>query len=818
MDFKIVNLKKTLEKKFNIKEDLRLFKEFEDRVYFYIERYEGYIFCFVYWKDSGEFELVSRIEHSEDTKNSLIVINHIGDNYIKFTSYNEEDTISLYSFEVSNNSLNILFRDKYQNIKLLDEKYAILSKDFIFGEDHYLLDIAQNEIYKINSIELENSFFYNTRVLDIKDEKYLVHTKYSLDTYDLDYHFDYSELKKGDSGVYIISYNEFINNIKNNEKVGFMIVMESSEFSYINAVNYDDLIHNIEHYKNYHFININNKNKEVELYRIIIDNKEIIKELETTVSYREYSNLDRIFAFDYPVTITKTSWLYACDEFRQFYPFEFIDRSIRDNNESVTDILDEYIIYYVWNELRDNSYYEYTRIRNRDDGSIYMDIYGTGKLLLDKKTYLVYNEKWLKTELAILEASDRYYTDLKDLFKSMDNKQLEYNWLVTGMVAYPQNEKFKDMVNKEYLWLTGEELTNMMEAENFQWIWGVFTAFDKNRSEYEAIEVLPLADGNKDIWAESPKLQHPLGLIEIIAWDSSLTIIISEEEGIVENFKKYYPEAIDLKYRNKLIDKQIERIEELLLGLEIIEEKKEGYNIIVSEIWNKLYRDDFTNPYINILDGEIINLGNEIKSKCMEVVPIRQVVIYFSENDETTDNKIIDNEFNDSRINYSYDVIRVWEMDKGPIINNKLYGLYSLLPLMKDDRMPTNSEEVLKEAVELTSQIEDKALGADILAAMSFIAEVKFSKDIISKFIRREMLMTSELWKEWAEEERKDGIKEGEKTAIERNVIKLLTMKFGSISKEKKNKISELDVVTLEIILADIFKYESLDEINKYLR
>ncbi|WP_425445848.1 DUF4351 domain-containing protein [Dethiothermospora halolimnae] len=42
--------------------------------------------------------------------------------------------------------------------------------------------------------------------------------------------------------------------------------------------------------------------------------------------------------------------------------------------------------------------------------------------------------------------------------------------------------------------------------------------------------------------------------------------------------------------------------------------------------------------------------------------------------------------------------------------------------------------------------------------------------------------------------------------------------KFGAVSEELKSKISELDSVTLELIIDDILEYESLDDVKKYIQ
>lgn len=205
-----------------------------------------------------------------------------------------------------------------------------------------------------------------------------------------------------------------------------------------------------------------------------------------------------------------------------------------------------------------------------------------------------------------------------------------------------------------------------------------------------------------------------------------------------------------------------------------------------------------------------------------QVLPIRQTVIYFSEINEITDNKIVDETFNQSRLDYSYDVMRVWEMDKKIVLDNKLYGLYPLLPLMKDDRKKHNKEEVFKEAVQIALAIEDKALSADILAAMSFLAEVEYSKSLITKYIRREMLMQSELWKEWIEEERLESMEKGKREGeIEsmRKSIKLTLLNRFNITKINIDKILDQieDRVLLENLFNRAFQVQSVDEFNDIL-
>lgn len=181
------------------------------------------------------------------------------------------------------------------------------------------------------------------------------------------------------------------------------------------------------------------------------------------------------------------------------------------------------------------------------------------------------------------------------------------------------------------------------------------------------------------------------------------------------------------------------------------------------------------------------------------LISIKQVVVLFHPKHDNNLNILEDKRDDNSNTITGYDVLRVWEMDKDFVIGNKLLGLYSLLPLMKDERKETSKEIILKEAVEIALAVEDKALGADILAAMSFLAEVEYSTEIITKFIRRDMLMGSTLFNEWVKEERDEAaVKE-----VIRNTTEVLVTKFGVVDEDLLVKIRNIKSKTM---LDQLFK------------
>lgn len=65
--------------------------------------------------------------------------------------------------------------------------------------------------------------------------------------------------------------------------------------------------------------------------------------------------------------------------------------------------------------------------------------------------------------------------------------------------------------------------------------------------EYE----LPKADGYIGIWQNPVSIQHPLAEIEVIAWDSLMTIFISKNDDIANLLWNKNPYAKDLEKYNE---------------------------------------------------------------------------------------------------------------------------------------------------------------------------------------------------------------------------------------------------------------------------
>lgn len=141
-------------------------------------------------------------------------------------------------------------------------------------------------------------------------------------------------------------------------------------------------------------------------------------------------------------------------------------------------------------------------------------------------------------------------TSIKDIYDCIENAD-KYNWLITNIECYPNDEKIIEILAGECCWIKGKDLLQLLHKEDFQWIWGVFSAFSEELELNEILNYsLPYADGYTGFWKNPISIQHPLAKMEIVAWDGSLILVISKENKIVEAIVKKKAGAKDLETYN----------------------------------------------------------------------------------------------------------------------------------------------------------------------------------------------------------------------------------------------------------------------------
>ena len=147
---------------------------------------------------------------------------------------------------------------------------------------------------------------------------------------------------------------------------------------------------------------------------------------------------------------------------------------------------------------------------------------------------------------------------------------------------------------------------------------------------------------------------------------------------------------------------------------------------------------------------------------------IKQAAIFFFKKHDNGNHHLVDDSFD-----YSYLVIKVWEIQDTEIVNKQLIGLYPLLPLTRH-RKKMSKPEVLKSAIDTINTVTDPVCKADLFAAMSILAAEKYSRDLVKMYVRRDMVMQSALLDEWVSDFVEEAEQKTEQKVKEEIATKLL--------------------------------------------
>lgn len=158
---------------------------------------------------------------------------------------------------------------------------------------------------------------------------------------------------------------------------------------------------------------------------------------------------------------------------------------------------------------------------------------------------------------AISAKDEKYYTYLPKLFDAIENAQLNYNWLITACDCNIPNPVEEECLKQGYCWISGKALTDLVQKQHIQWIWAVLSGFKKDIPLEKVLEYpYPDADGFPGFWHNPLSMQHPLATVEIVPFDSSLTLFLSKDQELVEKFRLGYPQSEDLSVRNTKREKK----------------------------------------------------------------------------------------------------------------------------------------------------------------------------------------------------------------------------------------------------------------------
>ena len=143
----------------------------------------------------------------------------------------------------------------------------------------------------------------------------------------------------------------------------------------------------------------------------------------------------------------------------------------------------------------------------------------------------------------------KFHTNLQILLEPIEKEIQRFKWLVSDIEVNSSSIRSLPINNEEDWFLISAEEMQALRSSDTQVVWGVFSAIDRHNQILVDNIILPAAEGAPQIW-KNGNLQLQEAEVEIIAFDSSCTIVKFTDIELSDKFKIYFDDAIELeKYK-----------------------------------------------------------------------------------------------------------------------------------------------------------------------------------------------------------------------------------------------------------------------------
>ena len=208
----------------------------------------------------------------------------------------------------------------------------------------------------------------------------------------------------------------------------------------------------------------------------------------------------------------------------------------------------------------------------------------------------------------------------------------------------------------------------------------------------------------------------------------------------------------------------------------------------------------------------LLVLDYKVRLKRKYRCEVIQVVIFLK---ETTSELAFQNEYRDETTTHKYRVIRLWEEDSNPFLQNP--ALLPLAPLTKSD-VP---EDLVAEVAHQVNQIQDEKEKQRISSCTSILAGLRFEEDLVRSLFREDIMKESVIYQSILKEGLERGIQEGLERGIQQGVKQLVMMllnsSFGTLESRLIGKIDSLSVQQLEELAAALLDFTDLEDLDAWL-
>jgi predicted transposase/invertase (TIGR01784 family) len=187
-------------------------------------------------------------------------------------------------------------------------------------------------------------------------------------------------------------------------------------------------------------------------------------------------------------------------------------------------------------------------------------------------------------------------------------------------------------------------------------------------------------------------------------------------------------------------------------------------------------------------------------------LPITQVVVLLLPPSPET---VIETVFCVETTRHEYRVIRLWEENPEPFLNNP--ALLPLAPLAAT----TQPQSLLQQVVGKVNQLEPRQR-PEISAYTQILAGLKYNQDLIRQLFREGMMRESVIYQEILREGEQRGREEGRKAEGQLLILRQLTRRVGELPQEMLDRIETLSLEQLENLGEALLDFQAIADLETW--
>ena len=202
------------------------------------------------------------------------------------------------------------------------------------------------------------------------------------------------------------------------------------------------------------------------------------------------------------------------------------------------------------------------------------------------------------------------------------------------------------------------------------------------------------------------------------------------------------------------------------------------------------------------LDFRMLNYY--IRLKQIYWCDIEQVIIFLQ---PSNSEMVFKTEYVDKNTRHKYRVIRLWEQDAAPLLNNP--ALLPLAALAKSN----SPESLLQQVASQVDMIEESEAQKNISACTQILAGLRFDRNLINQLFREEIMQESVIYQDIIQR----GEQRGKKQEALQLITRLLNRRAGNLNSETQQRINALSTTQLEDLGEALLDFSSQNDLTTWL-